>query len=121
MTILTVDEALRMVAAGAIPEDSTMELLNGVVVRKVRGTGAHGPYMHSPAHIAAIERLTDLVFRIESINRFAQVQLPVICSRIDMPESATYRTKVTVTRDDTLTLNGGSDGSIEVRATELLP
>jgi hypothetical protein len=36
-------------------------------------------------------------------------------------KSATYRTKATFTRDQTLTLNGGSDGIVEVRAAELLP
>ena len=193
MAILTVDDALRLVAAGAIPEDATHELLNGQIVRKIRGDGGADPYAHGLKHIAAIERLTDLLFRVEAANRFAQVQLPIICGNIEAPEpdfamlrgaerdyserlpgaqdtlvvieaagsslerdqnekltiyaaasipqyvilnlrnstieqytdldpqSGTYRTRATFTRQDTLALNGGSDGPIEIRAEELLP
>ena len=193
MVRYTVDDVLRMIRSGVIPEDATTELLDGFVVLKDRGEYGGDPLLHGRKHIAAIRRLTALSVKIQSTNRFAQVQLPLVCSDLQMPEpdfaivrgteqnyserlpgaqdtfvvieaadsslerdqneklaiyaaagvpqyliinlrnstieqytdpdpqSATYRTKATFTRDDKLVLSGGSDGPIEVRGDELLP
>src|ERR1700722_11253416 len=82
----TVDDVTLMVRQGILPEDSTTELLNGLIVVKDRADHAGDPMVHGARHRLAIRRLMALAARIESDSRHAQVQLPIICGVDQMPE-----------------------------------
>ncbi|HXE54504.1 MAG TPA: hypothetical protein VN541_15895 [Tepidisphaeraceae bacterium] len=47
---LTIAQYERMISEGIVPEDSTTELLCGVIVRKDRSSPGEDPMGHSPLH-----------------------------------------------------------------------
>ena len=81
----TVDDVLTMIRQGILPEDSTVELLNGLVVLKDRSDLGEDPLMHGPKHRMCIRLLTAWASRIETPNRHAQIQLPIVCGGDEMP------------------------------------
>ncbi|HEX4795437.1 MAG TPA: Uma2 family endonuclease [Humisphaera sp.] len=194
IVLYTVDDVLKMVSLGIIPEDSTTELLDGVVVFKDRSDLGGDPRVHGKQHRLCVNLLTALVPRIANERRHVQIQLPLVCGEMHMPEpdfaiirgsardyadrfptaadalvvievadsslprdsnrkleiyaaanipqyllinlrnltiehyadpdaaSSAYRSKSTFTREQSLMLNGGTDGeNISVLAAEMLP
>jgi len=83
---LTVGQYQRMIDQGIVPEDNTVELLHGVLVRKDRSSPGDKSMGHSPLHRLIISLLTQLASRINNSNRFVQIQLPVICPPDGAPE-----------------------------------
>jgi hypothetical protein len=75
-----------MIQQGVIPEDGTIELLNGQLVRKDRGAPGKDPMSHDPLHALAIKLLTGLSAKITNASRHLQIQLPVACSDDSEPE-----------------------------------
>src|SRR3954470_24450647 len=82
----TADDVQGMLKQGFLPEDATTELLNGLIILKDRSDLGGEPLIHGPRHRACIRRLTLFVPRIETAERHAQVQLPIVCGNDQLPE-----------------------------------
>ena len=83
---ITVKQYQRMIDEGIVPEDSTVELLRGVLVRKDRSVIGEDPMGHSPLHRMVVALLTALAAKINSDRRHLQIQLPVVCPPDGAPE-----------------------------------
>jgi Uma2 family endonuclease len=83
---LSVEQYQQMIDQGIVPEDSSVELLRGMLVRKDRTSPGEESMGHSPLHRLIISLLTDLAERIKNASRFIQIQLPVICPPYGAPE-----------------------------------
>jgi hypothetical protein len=117
----TVDDVQIMLAQGVLPEDSTTELLNGLVVHKDRSDVGGEPLTHGPKHRSCIRRLIAQVQKIDTTARHAQVQLPIVCGVDQMPEpdfavirgtDADYASRLP-SANDTLMVLEASDSSLE--------
>src|SRR5438874_7306608 len=76
----------RMIDEKIVPEDSMLELLRGVLIRKDRSSPGEDPIGHSPRHRLAISLLTLLAGRLLALGRFMQIQLPIACPPDGAPE-----------------------------------
>jgi Uma2 family endonuclease len=83
---ITVEQYHEMVRHGILPEDGTVELLRGVLVRKDRSGPGEDPMGHSPLHKLVISLLSALAARINSPQCHVQIQLPVSCPPDGEPE-----------------------------------
>jgi Uma2 family endonuclease len=83
---LTIGQYQRMIDEKIVPEDSTVELLRGVLIRKDRSSPGEDPARHSPRHRLTISLLTLLAGRLLGLGRFMQIQLPVTCPTDGAPE-----------------------------------
>ena len=83
---LTVEQFQRMIEEGIVPEDGTVELLLGVMVRKDRSVSGEDPTGHSPLHVLVVSLLTALARRIDAAAGYMQIQLPVVCPPDGAPE-----------------------------------
>jgi Uma2 family endonuclease len=83
---LTNEQYHRMIEEGIVPEDSTVELLHGVLVRKDRSVIGEDPMGHSPLHKLVVALLTALAARINSDSQHLQIQLPIVCPPNGEPE-----------------------------------
>jgi Uma2 family endonuclease len=83
---ITVEQYHRMIESGTVPEDSTVELLRGALVRKDRSVIGEDPMGHSPLHRLAVVLLTALAARLKSEKYHLQIQLPVSCLPDSEPE-----------------------------------
>src|SRR5439155_10491922 len=72
----SLDQYHTMIRDGIVPEDSTVELLYGMLVRKDRSVLGEDPMGHSPLHAAVVALLTKLTRKIEGANHF-RIQLPI--------------------------------------------
>jgi hypothetical protein len=125
----TVDDVLAMVRQGILPEDSTTELLNGVIVLKDRSDRGGEPLVHGPKHRNCIRKLMLLAAKIESPNQHGQVQLPVVCTQEHMPEpdfsavrgtDSDYTDRLPTAADVSLVIEA-ADSSLERDREEKLP
>lgn len=125
----TVDDVLAMMRQGILPEDSTTELLNGIVVRKDRSDRGGDPLVHGPKHRNCIRKLMLLAARIESPQQHGQVQLPVVCTSEHMPEpdfsvvrgsDDDYAERLPTAADASLVVEA-ADSSLERDREEKLP
>ena len=82
----TVADVLSMVRQGILAEDATTELLDGLVVHKDRSEQGADPMSHGPRHRKCVRKLAALSGRIDSADRHAQSQLPIVCGDGEMPE-----------------------------------
>jgi Uma2 family endonuclease len=83
---ITVQQYHRMIDEGILPEDATVELLRGVLVRKDRSAPGEDAMGHSPLHKLVIALLTALAARINGASCHMQIQLPVACPPDGEPE-----------------------------------
>src|ERR1041384_3359553 len=83
---ITVEQYQQMIDQGIVPEDSTVELLRGVLVRKDRSGPEEDPMGHSPLHRAVVALLTALAGQINNDRQHLQIQLPVLCPPDGAPE-----------------------------------
>jgi Uma2 family endonuclease len=81
-----VDDYHRMLDAGALPEDATLELLDGLVVRKIRSLAGENPMSHGHLHRLAISMLMELHERLHGSGCFLDIQLPIRVSEFSEPE-----------------------------------
>jgi Uma2 family endonuclease len=83
---LTIEQYHRMIEDEIVTEDSTVELLRGVIVRKDRSSPGEDPIGHSPVHRLLVALLTALAVKINSSTRHLQIQLPIACPPDGAPE-----------------------------------
>jgi Uma2 family endonuclease len=83
---LTIAQYERMISEGIVPEDSTTELLCGVIVRKDRSSPGEDPMGRSPLHSLVVALLTALAAKISSPTRHLRIQLPIACPPDSAPE-----------------------------------
>lgn len=83
---ITTDQYHKMIENGIIPEDSSTELLDGLIVHKDRSDFGGDPMGHGPLHRLAVRLLTRLAARIDSDSHHLQIQLPVDLFLFDEPE-----------------------------------
>lgn len=83
---ITVEQYHRMVEEGILPEDGSVELLGGVLVRKDRSAPGEDAMGHSPLHKLVVALLSALATRINGPACHLQIQLPVSCPPDGEPE-----------------------------------
>ena len=83
---ITVEQYHRIIENGAVPEDATVELLRGALVRKDRSVIGEDPMGHSPLHVLAVSLLTQLVAKLTSDRHYMIIQLPILCPPDSEPE-----------------------------------
>jgi Uma2 family endonuclease len=83
---ITVEQYHQMIEQGIVPEDSTVELIRGMLVRKDRGIAGEHSMGHSPLHRAIVTLLTQLAARLQSAAHYVQIQLPISCPPDSEPE-----------------------------------
>ena len=83
---LTVDKYHRMIASGLLEEGAPFELLDGQVVRKIRGGTADNPMTINPQHRAAVYCLSKLDTRLNELGCHMQTQGPISLPPFDEPE-----------------------------------
>jgi Uma2 family endonuclease len=83
---LTIGQYQKMIEDGIVAEDSSVELLRGVMVRKDRSAIGEDPIGHSPIHRAVVALLTELSARLAGKGCHMQIQLPVACPPDGAPE-----------------------------------
>src|SRR5437879_393206 len=75
-----------LLRVGAIPEDASTELLNGLIVHTDRSTLGEDPLMVGKAHRICVEKLSDLRARINNPERHVETQQPLVCSETYVPQ-----------------------------------
>jgi Putative restriction endonuclease len=81
----TVTDALRMVKMGILPEDSTIELLDGSLIYCDRFARKGGQIVEGLAHNYVVSLLAELASKIDSDNRHLRTQSTLICSETHAP------------------------------------
>src|SRR5437879_3248684 len=82
---LTVDQLHQMLAAGILRDGEAVELIGGLLVRKVRGLEGEAR-VHGPAHANSVARLGRLSPLVEPLRAHLRTQLPLTLSTQDEPE-----------------------------------
>lgn len=82
---LTVEQYARMIAAGIVPEDTSVELINGALVRKDRSTLGEEDMGQSPLHSLVVSLLAALAGRVGG-DRHMRIQAPLECPPDAVPE-----------------------------------
>jgi Uma2 family endonuclease len=83
---ITIEQYQKMIAEQIVPEDSAVELLRGMLVRKNRSVIGEDPMGHSPLHVMIVALLTALASKINSATAYLQIQLPIDCPPDSSPE-----------------------------------
>jgi Uma2 family endonuclease len=86
---LTIDQLHEMIDAGIVPNGAPIELIDGILVYKDRGSAGDEPMTHNPRHAGIVRRLTQQLFKwceSELTGCFVQTQLPVALSKTNAPE-----------------------------------
>ncbi len=74
---LTVEQYHRMIDEGILPEDSGIELLDGMLVPKDRGDAGADPMVVGEEHAYAVNQLASLLVRLDRGRMHIQTQQPV--------------------------------------------
>lgn len=82
----TVAQYHRAIAAGLVPEDAALELLDGFIVRKDRATAGDDPMTIGDRHRIAVLRLAQTAPSFEALGCFLQTQQPVSLPPASEPE-----------------------------------
>src|SRR5262245_61564424 len=83
---LSVEQYDRMIDEGILAEDTTVELLDGVLVRKDRGDAGGDPITVGEAHAYVVTRLAYLGLRLDPTVLHMQTQQPVVIPESGEPE-----------------------------------
>jgi Uma2 family endonuclease len=83
---ITIEQYQQMIQQGIVPEDSTVELLRGILVRKDRSVIGEDPMGHSAMHVLVVSLLAALALRINSDKCYLQIRLPIDCPPDGEPE-----------------------------------
>jgi hypothetical protein len=75
----TIDDVLRMVAGGILPEDSSVELLNGSLVFRDRFDLKGGEVVAGAQHDYVVTKLSKLDASIDNRDRHIRTQTTLIC------------------------------------------
>jgi Uma2 family endonuclease len=87
---ITTDQYHQMIEQGIIPEDSSTELLDGLIVTKDRSDWGDNGMGHSPDHILVVTLLGSLASRINGPTRHLKIQLPICVAPHNEPEPDAY-------------------------------
>jgi Putative restriction endonuclease len=79
-------DAEKLVRDGIIPEDTSTELLDGLIVLTDRSAQGEDPIMIGKAHRVCVEKLSDLRTRINSASRHVETQQPLVCNETQVPQ-----------------------------------
>lgn len=82
----TVETYHRMIPNGIVEEGAPFELLDGLIVRKLRSAIGGDPTRVSPHHAWVVGRLSDLSRRLERRGCHLRTQQPVTLPPFDEPE-----------------------------------
>jgi hypothetical protein len=82
----TVEQYHRAIEIGFIPEDASVELLDGFIVRKDRATTGESPMTIGDRHRVAVVRLSHSGPLFEAHACFLQTQQPISLPPINEPE-----------------------------------
>lgn len=83
---LSVDQYDRMIEEGILPEDTGVELLDGVLVRKDRGDAGGDSMTVGEAHAYVVKQLAYLGLRLDPTRAHLQTQQPVVIPGAGEPE-----------------------------------
>jgi Uma2 family endonuclease len=86
---LTIDQLHEMIDAGIVPNGAPIELIDGILVYKDRGSAGDEPMTHNPRHAGIVRRLNQQLSKwceSELTGCFVQSQLPVALSKTSAPE-----------------------------------
>ena len=83
---LTVDQYHEMIRSGILREGEPVELLNGILVRKIRNAPGDGQMTVGPDHSLTVKKLARLDRRLERLGCHMQTQQPVTIPGYDEPE-----------------------------------
>lgn len=83
---LSVEQYDRMIEEGILPEDTGVELLDGVLVRKDRGDAGGDPMTVGEAHAYVVRQLAYLGLRLDPARLHLQTQQPVVIPGAGEPE-----------------------------------
>jgi Uma2 family endonuclease len=83
---LSVEQYDRMIEEGILPEDTGVELLDGVLVRKDRGDAGGDPMTVGEAHAYVVRQLAYLGLRLDPTRLHLQTQQPVVIPGAGEPE-----------------------------------
>jgi len=108
---ISVGQYHRMIEEGIVPEDSTVELLYGMLTLKDRSVIGEDPMGHSDLHRIAVGLLAQLAVRINGALRHLQVQLP-----IDVPPDQEPEPDGAVVRGTPRDYSAGAPGPGDVYA-----
>lgn len=82
----TVEQYHRLIDAGILPEDSSYELLDGIVLRRGDWASDEDSMGHKPAHALVVTLLSMLIARVNDSRRHLRIQLPIILNDLNAPE-----------------------------------
>ena len=82
----TVEQYHRAIETGVVPEDISVELIDGVIVKKDRAKAGEDPMTIGDRHRIAVLRLAQLAVAFERLGCFLQTQQPISLPPIDEPE-----------------------------------
>ncbi len=83
---LSVEQYDRMIDEGILAEDTGVELLDGVLVRKDRGDAGGDPTTVGEAHAYVVTQLAYLGLRLDPARQHLQTQQPVVIPGAGEPE-----------------------------------
>src|ERR1700730_13905121 len=83
---LTVDQYHRMIAQGILREGDSIELIDGILVRKDRADKGGEAMAHGPRHAFSVKQLQRLFRKVEERGYHLHSQLPVTLGGIQEPE-----------------------------------
>ena len=96
---LSVEQYDRMIEEGILPEDTGVELLDGVLVRKDRGDAGGDPMTVGEAHAYVVRQLAYLGLRLDPTRLHLQTQQPIVIpgSGEPEPDAAIFLQPITAT------------------------
>jgi Uma2 family endonuclease len=83
---LTVEQYHKMIAQEILHEGGSIELIDGILVRKDRGDKGGDPMSHGPRHSSAVVALQENLDGVKPAGCHLRVQLPVTIGGIQEPE-----------------------------------
>src|SRR5436190_14463477 len=86
MTPLTVDEYDRLIKSGELPEDPSVELLEGYLVRKDRSAEGEDPPTVGDKHALLMQKIIRVAPLIDRHGSHLRIQQPVVLPPKDEPE-----------------------------------
>ena len=82
----TVEQYHRAIEAGCVPEDTSVELIDGLIVHKDRATAGEDPMTIGDRHRISVLRLAQLAPAFEPLGCFLQTQQPISLPPVSEPE-----------------------------------
>jgi Uma2 family endonuclease len=83
---LSVEQYHKMISNGILREGDSIELIDGILVRKDRADQGGDPMSHGPRHTFTLKRLLRLFRKVEELGFHLHCQLPVTLDDIREPE-----------------------------------